>query len=595
MKNLAKILFLGVFILSFNALSSQTTFSLDAASIDSAGNLTVIGCPQDDHHYWKITSKLSGYTRSDSILIVVNWGGGIVDSVYNPVYLNVGSSINQFYPYGRIQNIPIGNYRPQFIGVTPDGKRDTVFSQNRYIVKSCGNISGNVFLDVTVNCKRDPREKPYYTAIVELENRISKSKFYTHSDTSGNYSMHVPAGNYDITVSTPFSKTCPKGGHLNVSSNSTGIDFGLEVSSVKDVLPSVFGRSFRPMTPRGFGVSARNLSSSSASGEIKIILSDPRIAHAATYPLWTQPIRVVGDTVVFSYSNISYANSLIYNSIPLYVQANLNAKIGDTICFDVEVTPIIGDADTTNNRKTYCFPVSNSYDPNDKQGLPFGIGPDNIIDRGQDIEYKIRFQNTGNDTAYKVVLVDTLQEEMDISSIQILGSSHEFDMSLDDNSVLKFTFNDINLVDSATNEPESNGFVSFKISQKPNLAYGTNINNTAYIYFDYNEAIITNTTHHRVDKIGGNEVEEPDGIDALSQGTVRSFKLFPNPAHGNVTIERANDELGIIRVYDISGKLALTMNTDQTKTQMSTKELNPGIYFVEVLDSGREIQKLIVQ
>ncbi|MBK9490010.1 MAG: hypothetical protein IPO07_15465 [Haliscomenobacter sp.] len=57
-------------------------------------------------------------------------------------------------------------------------------------------------------------------------------------------------------------------------------------------------------------------------------------------------------------------------------------------------------------------------------------------------------------------------------------------------------FKNINLPDSTNNEPESHGFVSFRIKDRSGLAEKTTIDNTAYIYFDQNPAIVTNTTQN---------------------------------------------------------------------------------------------------
>ena len=46
-----------------------------------------------------------------------------------------------------------------------------------------------------------------------------------------------------------------------------------------------------------------------------------------------------------------------------------------------------------------CRQIVGAYDPNDKAGYPTGYGVANFIAQNQDIDYTIRFQNTGTDTA----------------------------------------------------------------------------------------------------------------------------------------------------------------------------------------------------
>jgi uncharacterized delta-60 repeat protein/uncharacterized repeat protein (TIGR01451 family) len=156
------------------------------------------------------------------------------------------------------------------------------------------------------------------------------------------------------------------------------------------------------------------------------------------------------------------------------------------------------DADPIND--IFCGIVTGSYDPNDKQGFPSGIGEEHFVLPNQDIEYLIRFQNTGTDTAFTVVIRDTLSTDYDIFSVQSGVSSHPYTFKMYGPRVLEWTFNNILLPDSTTNEPGSNGFVTFKVNQNPDLANGTQITNQVGIYFDFNEPIITNTSLHTVDR-----------------------------------------------------------------------------------------------
>jgi uncharacterized repeat protein (TIGR01451 family) len=146
----------------------------------------------------------------------------------------------------------------------------------------------------------------------------------------------------------------------------------------------------------------------------------------------------------------------------------------------------------------YCGVVTGSYDPNDKTGFPLGIGQSHDILPNTDLQYVIRFQNTGTDTAFTVVIRDTLDTDLNIFTVTSGVSSHNYSFTMHGPRVLEWTFNNINLPDSSANEPESHGFVTFQVKQVPNLATGTEINNNVGIYFDLNDPIITNTTLHTI-------------------------------------------------------------------------------------------------
>ena len=148
----------------------------------------------------------------------------------------------------------------------------------------------------------------------------------------------------------------------------------------------------------------------------------------------------------------------------------------------------------------HCEPLTGSYDPNDKLARPLGITEEAIILPDTRLNYKIRFQNTGNDTAFKVVLVDTLTQWADLGSMQIDGGSHPYTFSLSGvgQPVLTFTFDPIVLPDSNVNEPESHGHISFSFNLIDGIPLETPIHNFADIYFDFNPPIRTNTVSHLV-------------------------------------------------------------------------------------------------
>ncbi|MEO0899494.1 MAG: T9SS type A sorting domain-containing protein [Bacteroidota bacterium] len=182
-----------------------------------------------------------------------------------------------------------------------------------------------------------------------------------------------------------------------------------------------------------------------------------------------------------------------------------------------------------------CTPNRGSYDPNDKTGYPEGVGPDHNIPPNTPLSYRIRFQNTGTDTAIFINIYDTLAITLDPLSFQIGASSHPMTYKFvrpteDGRQVLRFTFDPIFLPDSGTNQLASNGFVDFHIRMKAGLFPNTLIENSAAIYFDYNEPIITNTYYHTV--------ELPQFAvknEVVHSGPVST--VFPNPTKSSVFLD----------------------------------------------------------
>lgn len=134
-----------------------------------------------------------------------------------------------------------------------------------------------------------------------------------------------------------------------------------------------------------------------------------------------------------------------------------------------------------------------SYDPNDKREYPDREGDENLTLMDEDLEYTIRFQNNGNDTAFLVTIVDPLDPNIDPTTIRVMNASHPVETCIDGTDLI-FLFEDIFLVDSTTNYDASQGFVTFRCNVKKGLQEFTPVHNQADIIFDTNEPILTNQT-----------------------------------------------------------------------------------------------------
>lgn len=232
-----------------------------------------------------------------------------------------------------------------------------------------------------------------------------------------------------------------------------------------------------------------------------------------------------------------------------------------------------------------CRQNVGSYDPNDKQGFPEGYGDMHYIKPNTDLEYLIRFQNTGTDTAFRVVVLDTLSNFLDITSIHPGASSHPYDFDIVGRGVLKFTFDNILLPDSTTNEEESHGFVKFRISQLQDLPLGSEITNTAAIYFDFNEPVITNQTIHRVNE---------GFITVVSTNPISEnvhLKVYPNPFSDwtRFELEGIAEANASLIVYDAYGRTVMQRVFDQNQLLLNASELAAGMYFYQVRLDGKVV------
>ena len=246
----------------------------------------------------------------------------------------------------------------------------------------------------------------------------------------------------------------------------------------------------------------------------------------------------------------------------------------------------------------YCPVVRGSFDPNDKQAIPSGIGAENFISPNTDIQYRIRFQNTGTDTAFRVVLRDTLSQFLDPATIVAGASSHDYEWRLNEMGHLTFNFHNIVLPDSLTNPEASQGFVSFKISQKENLEDYTLIENSAGIYFDFNEPIITNTAFHTVLELVNINIISETVNTTLPEMQV---SISPNPMQNGAWLKvnelEVSNNLLQATLFDMTGKAIYTAKGSGEQVWLPRENLLPGIYFfsLENTDGWLASGKLIIQ
>jgi len=239
-----------------------------------------------------------------------------------------------------------------------------------------------------------------------------------------------------------------------------------------------------------------------------------------------------------------------------------------------------------------CQENIGAFDPNDKGATPTGVNTAHYLAENTDIEYKIRFQNTGTDTAFKVVILDTLTTHLDASTVIPGTSSHpyEFEKLADLETglnILRFTFNDIMLPDSNVNESASQGFIQFKVSQQPDLADEILIENTAAIYFDFNEPVITNTVFHTIG------LPFSLIISNYEEAVVSDRKILvqPNPFTQKTTLNIAGHPIknGILSLYNLTGQQIRFYKFEGSSVDIYKEDLSTGIYFFKVVGQGNLI------
>jgi uncharacterized repeat protein (TIGR01451 family) len=243
------------------------------------------------------------------------------------------------------------------------------------------------------------------------------------------------------------------------------------------------------------------------------------------------------------------------------------------------------DETPANNQVILNERVRASFDPNDKQELHDGKLYKVNYDAGDYLYYRIRFQNTGTDTAFEIQLRDTLTARLDAASVEFITSSHSCRFFIHNGNILVWKFANIMLPSKQENEPASNGYVYFRVKAAKGLTIGDSILNRAAIYFDYNLPVITNTQHTL---ISVNKAVITGLNDLFNRGYTSILRLYPNPGNKEVFI-LSTAQLAFkatAAIFDLSGKKLAAFGE---------KTLIPGIavpYTLPLLKKGVYIIRL---
>lgn len=456
---------------------------------------------------------------------------------------------------------------------------------------STQNIKGIVYFDKNNNCVYDTLTDPLlHNAQVRLRDTIGIVGV-SYVDVLGKYGFNTAYGTFTTTIdsnSVPFYVACPTSGFQTAVISSgfsvpDSLDLGVRCKPGTDLKANyIYASQFKPGNITHVSIHAGDVNNiygfgcaDGISGNITVTYSGP-IQYLHSLPTSITPTSVVGNTLTWSipdFGAIDFATDFTF-----VMQTDTTALLGQQACFVLNVTPSVADVNPANNSLNVCFVIVSSFDPNDKTAIPSGD-----IDTAQkELTYIIRFQNTGTATADHVYITDTLSHYIDLSSFKLISYSHPPVIQLLGNALL-FDFQNINLPDSFSNEPGSHGYVQYTVRLKENLPIGTTINNTAYIYFDFNPPVVTNTTTNTISVITG---------DAQATLSPFSFVIYPNPNAGMFTVETPTLALRqLLSVTDLTGRLLLQQEILSAKSEIQLL-YSPGIYIVR---AGNSVQKLVIK
>ena len=452
------------------------------------------------------------------------------------------------------------------------------------ILNNSATICGTVYFDANDNHSQDQNESGIPNARVVFTSG-GQVVYTAYTDQYGHYCAVLPAGTYVITagsslytggVVTPASITVTAAAGGSYQNNNFGIyvqpgacDLSINVTPNTTITPGYAA---------WYQIQVCNVGPVVTSGVVNLFY-DPSLKYNYASPA---PASQNSSTFTASW-NLDNLNpgSCQYYYVSLTADSTI---IPGQFIFTLASVNTTGctDANQNNNVDTVHQNATASWDPNNKQVSPAGIGPEGGIDGNQWLTYTINFQNTGTAPAVNIVVQDTLSANLDVSTFKMLGASLPYTMQFAGNEVI-WKFNSVMLPDSAVDQQGSHGFVSFMILPLQGLPGKTQITNSADIFFDYNAGVKTNQTLNTIDYTLSVAQIAADNV---------TITLQPNPFNQFTTIKIDGAEGPYqLNVYDMLGRAVKAQSATGNTFNVDRGGLASGMYMYEIIEQGKVIGK----
>ncbi len=440
-------------------------------------------------------------------------------------------------------------------------------------------ISGSVFFDQNANGLKDSGDIDMANQMLTLTDTSGSVSLVTNSQ--GLFARLVNNSTYVLSLTIPASyqlSSSPATYNLVLSNDTSvsGLVFGITPTNpMPSVQVNIDGNTLRPGFYATQWLTYENTGTTVESGTITYCPDDSLSYISST----VTPDAIVNGCYKFDFTNLFPGQTVSIN-IRVRVPPNVDL-LGDTLCSTANVDLTSGVNNSIYATDEVCITVLGAYDPNDKQVLP-----DLVYNEDKDdavLAYRIRFQNTGTDTAFNIVVRDTISPFIDINSIEMVASSHNYQLSIEGSArVAVWTFANVLLPDSNVNEPGSHGYIKFRASLVAGVPDFTTVPNRAGIFFDFNPPIITNYAELKLDE--PNSIRVSDQLRAIA---------FPNPNNGSATIQWAKELNNFeVSLFDISGKRLLFDDKLQGNSyQLQMEGLAGGIYYYQISQQGQALGK----
>lgn len=454
-------------------------------------------------------------------------------------------------------------------------------------------ICGYVYRDINKNCAFDSFDHPLSQITLKFN---STPPTYAYTNAAGYYQIYLPKGTYQISQvltfrNPPVNQLCPaSNAPITLAATTGGATYcNNNFYDTTSLCPDLAAGIFRiaTITPGFISKKAVRYANRGAVPITGVVLKYRFLSSLTVLSSTTPSYTVSGNVISWNLGTLApYTNGIKYVNF----QTPTSLPLGTAVIDSVWIEPAGGDCDQSNNSATFNDTCVGSYDPNDKVASPAGDMAPSV----KTLDYLIRFQNTGTAPAHNVRIEDKIDENFEKASLTVNDFSHTMNYHFDDNGKIYFEFPNIMLPDSGTDYEASQGYVSYSIQLKDNLPLGTKLKNTAEIYFDFNEPIITNTTVNTI------VLKSSSGVQTQVAGL--NVSIYPNPTQNIATIEVNLDKASNLSytLFNIQGQRIrqeelANKAIGQVKQEINLEGLNAGIYILNISINGKETSMKIVK
>lgn len=427
-------------------------------------------------------------------------------------------------------------------------------------------VTGKAFIDINNNGQQDAGDAALGQRIILFQ----PNNWAAITDANGNYDLRIPANTAftETTASVLYYTTNPSSYAVNLAMGQIDSlnNFALyPTPNVNDLRVTLTSSVARPGFDAHYWLTYENVGTTTLTGTVSFTYNNGILTYLTSSVV---PSSQIGNTLTWNFTNLAPFAS---QSITLLFNVNATTPLGTILSATADIQPSSGDATPADNIATETRLVQGAFDPNEKLVNYATLTP-NEVNLGKDLVYTIFFQNTGTDTAFNIKVIDTLSQNLDISTLKVLSASHPYNLLVSEQGTLHFHFVQIQLPDSNINEAASHGFVKYKIDAKAPLALGDKIHNTAHIYFDYNVPIVTNTATTTIANTSG-----------IAGTWGENIRIYPNPAQSQFVVEFTEiQNPSTLSLLDVSGKVVLQQILTNKRSEIEIKALAKGIYFIQI-------------